>query len=82
MGSCRAAPAPLRLLTLLAGWSVGVAACAPTETALHIFDGATMGTTYTVRVVTADTWDQPRRNRIGGLIQAGARRRRVEDVSL
>lgn len=58
--------------TLLAAWSLGVAACAPTETApaLHIFDGATMGTTYAVRVVTADTWDQTRRRRIGGLIQA------------
>ena len=68
--ACHAATVPLRLLTLLVGSSV--AACAPTETApaLHIFDGATMGTTYAVRVVTADTWDQPRRDRIRDLIQA------------
>ena len=60
------------LATLLAAWSAGGAACAPTEIApvLHIFDGATMGTTYAVRVVTADRWDQPRRVRIGDLIQA------------
>ena len=47
-------------------------ACAPTETApvLHIFDGASMGTTYAVRVVTADNWDQPRHDRINDLIQA------------
>ena len=60
------------LVTLLAAWSVGLAACAPTEIApaLHIFDGATMGTSYAVRVVTADRWDQPRRVRIGDRIQA------------
>ena len=29
-----------------------------------------MGTTYAVRIVTADRWDQPRRVRIGDLIQA------------
>ena len=64
------APAPLLLVTVLAGSSVGVAACAPTETGLHIFDGATMGTTYAVRVVTVDAWDQSRRDRIRNLIQA------------
>lgn len=72
MRSCRAAPTPLRLLTLLAAWSVGVAACAPTETAptLHIFDGATMGTTYTVRVVTSEAWGQREHDRIGERMQA------------
>jgi thiamine biosynthesis lipoprotein len=55
----------------LVGWSA-LWGCAPTENppALHIFDGATMGTTFTVRVVTADTWDQPRRRGIGDRIQA------------
>lgn len=72
MGPCHAAPASLLPLALLVWSSVGVSDCAPTETApaLHIFDGATMGTTYAVRVVTADTWDQPRRDRIRDLIQA------------
>jgi thiamine biosynthesis lipoprotein len=53
------------------GWGA-LWGCAPTETApvLHIFDGASMGTTYAVRVVTADNWDQPRRDRIKDLIQA------------
>ena len=70
MGSCHAAPVPLRLLTLLVGSSV--AACAPTETApaLHIFDGATMGTTYTVRVVTSEAWGQGEHDLIGARIQA------------
>ena len=47
-------------------------ACAPSETApaLHIFDGASMGTTYVVRVVTAKNWDQSRRDRFNNLIQA------------
>jgi thiamine biosynthesis lipoprotein len=47
-------------------------ACGPTDTApaLHIFDGATMGTTYAVRVVTPDEWDQSRRDRVGNRIQA------------
>ncbi len=53
---------------------VGVIDCAPPppgpEPAVHVFDGATMGTTYTVRVVTADAWDQPRRDLIGARIQA------------
>ena len=70
MGSCRAAPAPLLVVTLLAGSSVGVAGCTPPAPALHSFDGATMGTTYAVRVVTANTWDQPRRDRIRDRIQA------------
>lgn len=61
------------LLTVaaLVGWGA-LWACAPTETVsqLHIFDGATMGTTFAVRVVTADRWDQPRRSGIGDRIQA------------
>ena len=59
----------LLILAALVGSSA--AACAPTEVspALHIFDGTTMGTTYAVRVVTADRWDQPRRVRIGDRIQ-------------
>ena len=52
------------------GWGA-LSACAPTDTApaLHVFDGATMGTTFTVRIVTAETWDQPRRRRVGEGIQ-------------
>ncbi len=59
------------IVAALGGW-VPLSACAPTEVtpALHIFDGATMGTTYAVRVVTADSWDQARRDRVRGRIQA------------
>lgn len=61
----------LLVVAALAGWGA-LWACAPSETApaLHIFEGASMGTTYAVRVVTADTWDQSRRDRFNDLIQA------------
>ena len=61
----------LLIMAALVGWGA-LWACAPTEAAptLHIFDGATMGTTYAARVVTSDTWDQPRHDRIGDRIQA------------
>ena len=47
-------------------------ACAPPDLALpvHVFDGATMGTTYAVRVVTADPWPRAERDRVGAEIQA------------
>ena len=59
------------IVAALVGWGA-LWACAPPETApaLHIFDGATMGTTYAVRVVTTETWGQPRRDRIRDRIQA------------
>ena len=61
----------LLIVPALVGWGA-LWACAPTETvpALHVFDGATMGTTYVVRVVTADIWGQARRDRLRDLIQA------------
>ena len=59
------------IVAAVVGWGA-VWACAPIETApqLHIFDGATMGTTFAVRVVTAHTWDESRRSEIGDRIQA------------
>ena len=46
-------------------------ACAPIvqELIVHVFGGATMGTTYTVRVVTTLTWAQDERDRIADRIQ-------------
>ncbi len=53
-------------------WLLAVCACAPPDAGppLHVFDGATMGTTYAVRVVTVDPWPQAGRDRIGAKIQA------------
>ncbi len=47
-------------------------ACAPPDPGppVHVFDGATMGTTYAVRVVTVDAWPQTERDRVGAEIQA------------
>ena len=47
------------------------AACAPSEVApaVHVFDGGSMGTTYTVRVVTADTLADSERSVLATLIQ-------------
>ena len=61
----------LLIVAALVGWGA-LSACASTEAAptLYVFDGATMGTTYAARVVTADTWDQPRHDRIRDRIQA------------
>ena len=61
----------LLIVAALVGWGA-MWACAPTETELqlYVFDGATMGTTFAVRVVTADTWDPPRRSEIADRIQA------------
>ena len=55
-----------------AGWLLAACACAPPDPALpvHVFDGATMGTTWAVRVVTADPWPQAERDRVGAEIQA------------
>lgn len=39
------------------------------EPIVHVFGGATMGTTYTVRVVTTLTWAQDERDRIADRIQ-------------
>ena len=53
-------------------WLLAVCACAPPDAGppLHVFDGATMGTTYAVRVVTVDPWPQAGWDRIGAKIQA------------
>ena len=61
----------LLIAAALVGWGA-LWACAPTETApvLHMFDGATMGTTYSVRVVTSEAWGQPEHDRIGARMQA------------
>jgi thiamine biosynthesis lipoprotein len=63
----RGAAVLLGLVTLSAIGS----ACAspPAPPALHVFDGASMGTTYTVRVVTGDVWDSARHDRVGARIQ-------------
>lgn len=47
-------------------------ACARPDAGLpvHVFDGAAMGTAWTVRVVTADPWPQADRDRVGAEIQA------------
>jgi len=44
-------------------------ACAPAPLAQHVFDGASMGTTYTVRVVTGDVWDSAKHDRVGTRIR-------------
>ena len=61
----------LLIVAALVGWGA-LWACRSIETApaLHTFDGATMGTTYTVRVVTSAAWDRPEHDRIGARIQA------------
>lgn len=41
----------------------------PPDALIEIFDGATMGTTYTVRIVTAEAWAEARRERVGTRIQ-------------
>ena len=65
-------PSVLGVTTLLVGATLGAACTAETdrEPNLHIFDGATMGTTYAVRTVTVDIWEQARRDQVGALIQA------------
>ena len=55
-------------------WGLLLAACAsgPPDfgATVHEFDGATMGTTYAVRVVTVDPWPQAGRDRVAAEIQA------------
>ena len=71
MAICRAIP-----MFLPAALLIGTAACGPTVAApesglvVPVFDGATMGTTYTVRVVSADDREHAWRQRIGERIQA------------
>ena len=74
MTADRAVPAfPLLAALLLAS----VVACGqatrpsdrPAALLIEVFDGATMGTTYTVRVVSAEAWSEARRDRIGTRIQ-------------
>ena len=71
VSSCRVIPV-LFLLAMLLAESSGVVACVHNDLTpvLHVFDGVAMGTTYTVRVVTADSLDPSRRNRIRDRIQA------------
>ena len=49
-----------------------LAACAPPDPGAAVveFTGPTMGTTWAVRVVTADAWPQAERDRVAGEIQA------------
>ena len=58
---------------LAGGWLLLAAgACARPDPGLpvHGFDGATMGTTWAVRVVTAGPWPRAERDRVGAEIQA------------
>ncbi len=52
---------------------VGVASCAPMgadlEPTVEVFDGLTMGTSYSVRVVAETGWELDRRARVGARIQ-------------
>ena len=41
----------------------------PSDALIEVFDGATMGTTYTVRVVSVEAWSEARRDRVGARIQ-------------
>ena len=73
---CRSRPAGdggrrgcVAVLVVLSGAMVGCATPAPT-TALHTFTGATMGTSYTVKVVAPTAQDQFRLDAIGDRIQA------------
>lgn len=58
----------------LFGLLLAACACAcarpDAELPVHVFDGAAMGTAWTVRVVTADPWPQADRDRVGAEIQA------------
>ena len=49
-----------------------VLACSPSvhKPTVYVFDGATMGTTYTVRVVMMGAWKQAERDRLADRIQA------------
>jgi len=44
-------------------------ACVSPQPIIHVIDGATMGTTYTVRVVTIEEWDQRALDGLGQRIQ-------------
>ena len=64
----------MRVLALASACGLLPAACAcapagPGAT-VHEFDGATMGTTWAVRVVTADPWPRAGRDRVAAEIQA------------
>ena len=54
------------------GLLLAACACSPAGPgpAVHEFDGATMGTTWAVRVVTADAWPQAEHDRVGAEMQA------------
>lgn len=54
------------------GLLLAACACAPADPgpAVHELDGATMGTTWAVRVVTADAWPRAEHDRVGAAIQA------------
>ncbi len=54
------------------GLLLAACACAPAGpgAVLHEFAGATMGTTWAVRVVTTDPWPEAERDRVGAAVQA------------
>ncbi len=74
MTAYRAAQAFRSLAVLLVA---SVAACVqsapgpdgPADLLVEVFDGSTMGTTYTVRVVSVEAWDEARREQTGFRIQ-------------
>ncbi len=65
-------PAAAFPLASAGGLLLAACACAPADSGpvVHAFDGATMGTTYAVRVVTADAWPQAEHDRVGAELQA------------
>jgi thiamine biosynthesis lipoprotein len=74
MTADRAVPA-FRLLAI--PFLAGALACSqpapqsqePAELVVEVLDGTSMGTTYTVRLVTAEVWGEARRERVGGRVQ-------------
>ena len=71
----RAVPASPVLAVLLLASMVGCARSAtesdrPSSLLIEVFDGSTMGTTYMARVVTAEPWDDARREQTRASVQS------------
>ena len=63
---------PVFRLSPAGGLLLAACACVPADPgpAVHEFDGATMGTTYSVRVVTAEAWSRAGHDRVGEALLA------------
>ncbi len=75
-----AVPAVRALALLCLAGAVGCGEPAPSsvtsaELPVEVVDGTSMGTTYTVRLVTTEVWDEARRERVASLVQ-----RALDDV--